>query len=206
MAEMPRRIVEPKTDFGRFLRDLRGRESQEGFAKRVALSGPHYGRVERGYMIPPSETVEAMAVAFGAEDPRPWLTAAGYEAEADAFIGPRAWEVSSPDIPDLSSVTPSGTIERDGLILPADGFSWGDTVTKDVWFLVSADVLGDFRRGDMVRVRGAPTDPIPSDSIVIIREADGTERLVRFVAAKGASVTVRPWSSLGEAKPVDFYL
>ena len=69
-----------------------------------------YGRYERGYVIPPAETVEVMAIAYGG-DVEEWLEVAGYELPQEkAPEGVREVSGSRPVLPSDASLPVAGAL------------------------------------------------------------------------------------------------
>ena len=194
---------EPLTKFGRMLRALRHRERpaipQDAMGPRLGVSAAMYGRYERGYVVPPAETVEAMATACGA-DVDEWLSAAGYEgyeiAESTPTHGLEAREKTPPgyvgQIPGQDSPT-IGTVGDDGLV-DLEQTSEGLCVFT---LYVLAESLGRYHKGDRLICQAGTT---PGRHPCIVKETDGSLRLVRRARRKGDGLEVQPLSALGQHK------
>lgn len=183
---MPGKEREPQTEFGRMLRDLRHQQrprmGQEIMAKRLGVSTPMYGRYERGYIVPPPETVESMAIAFGA-DPAAWLATAGHEETPES--APATFAVDTNVM-----LLVCGEVHGGGGIVrtendEARGFDCRTRHRGTADFLL--EVIADaafpiFVSGDFVAIRNATT--ASPGQVVLVEGAGEHATLIRYAGQR----------------------
>ena len=206
-AAMSGREKEPKTDLGRRLRQLRKHPrcnlSIAGQAQRCHVSESQYGRYERGDAIPPPKILIVIAAALGvpAGELAALVENSEYRehveyAESTGSRGPEVHEETPPvyvgRLPEQDSPQ-IGTVGEDGLVeleQPLEGIA-----VFTVYVL--AESLGRYQKGDRLI---AGTEIVPDRRPCIVKEADGTLRLVRRARMKGDLLEVQPLSALGQRR------
>lgn len=188
---MAGREREPQTEFGRMLRELRRQQrprmGQEVMATRLGVSASMYGRYERGYAIPPPETVEAMALALDA-DPGVWLATAGHDESPESTIAKLVLDAN------LVLIV-RAEVCAGGSIVPLDKdedreFDCRLNHCAAADFLL--EITGDaaypaFAPGDLVAIRDATQAAV--GQIVLVEREEGQTSLVRYVGQRQGNPT-----------------
>ena len=143
------------------------------FAARLGISPTYYRQVREGHM-PLTDKIRAMAVAYGA-DPEEWLRLAGTTDELGGIISER---VSAPELdgnaPILGEIGEQGIIEFD-----PEGVTALEGVVRFTLRVATSSPGALMQAGDVVHFEACET--AKRNDHVLIEEADGTHRLVRFV-------------------------
>jgi len=153
------------------------------FAARLGISPTYYRQVREGYM-PLTDKIRAMAVAYGA-DPEEWLRLAGTTDELGGIISER---VSAPELdgnaPILGEIDEHGIIEFD-----PEGVTALEGAVRFALRATSSSLGGFIQPGNVLHFEACET--AKRNDHVLIRETDGTHRLVRFVGFDSENHAVR---------------
>jgi len=175
------------------------RESLESFAAHFGIGGAYVSGWEVHGRVPRRRVIERGVASLG-EDPGPWLTAAGYDEHLGVTLGE---PVAGADLtidtgaPKVGSMSDS-IVEFDAGHAPDQGAAMRYAVV-----VASGWAGGAFQTGDVLLFE--QVDSAPRNARVIVREADGTCRLVRYirtVSANEREMSVQLLDAPGLQKPV----
>jgi len=169
--------------------------SRVQFASCLGISPSYFDQFREG-RVPPRRRDLKIAQSLN-ELPDPWLTAAGYNvAESTPTHGLEVREKTPPgysgQIPGQDSPT-IGTIGDDGLVDLEQTLEGLCVFT----LYVLAESLGRYHKGDRLICQAGTT---PGRHPCIVKETDGSLRLVRRARRKGDGLEVQPLSALGQHK------
>jgi len=153
------------------------------FAARLGISPSHYRQLREGYM-PRPDRIRAMATAWGA-DPEEWVQKAGTGDELGGIPG----EKVSASLPD-SSLPVLGEIDEHGIIeFDPEGVTALEGAVRFALRATSSSLGGFIQPGNVLHFEACET--AKRNDHVLIRETDGTHRLVRFVGFDSENHAVR---------------
>ena len=163
------------------------------FAARLGISPTYYRQVREGYM-PLTDKIRAMAVAYGA-DPEEWLRMAGASDELGGILGER---ISAPELegnaPILGQIGEEGIIEFD-----PEGVTALEGAVRFALRVATSSPGALMQAGDVVHFEACET--AKRNDHVLIEEADGTHRLVRFVGFDSENRTIKVFPIDAHALP-----